>query len=87
MYQGDKAQYRHFQYLWPYCAQKGKGVLSTHDKKDGWDGPCNRMEYDLTNFDPDYEFDRDSFFSNVAKIMEIKYFNRNKQFMIRLYRK
>ena len=27
-----------------------------------------------------------AFFSNVAKIMEIKYFNRIKQFMIRLYR-
>ena len=50
-------------------------MLSTHDKKDGWDGPCNRMENDLTNFDPDYEFDRDSFFNNFTKIMGIKYFN------------
>ena len=44
------------------------------------------METDLTNFDPDYEFDPDSFFNNVIKIMSIKYFNRIKQFIIRLYR-
>ena len=30
-------------------------MLCTHDKKDGWDGPCNKM--DLTNLDPNYEFD------------------------------
>ena len=61
-------------------------MLSTHDRKDGWDGPCNKMEIDLTNFDPDYEFDRENFFNNVNKIMSIIYFNRIKQFMIRLYR-
>ena len=44
------------------------------------------MENDLLNFDPDYEFDRDNFFNNVHKIMSIKFFNRIKQFMIRLYR-
>ena len=60
--------------------------MSTHDKKEGWDRPCNKMENDLLNFDPDYEFDRDCFFNNVHKIMSIKFFNRIKQFMIRLYR-
>ena len=49
-------------------------------------GPCNRMESDLTDLDPDYEFNRESFLNNVNKIMNIKYFNRIEQFMIRLYR-
>ena len=61
-------------------------MLSAHDKKDGWDSSCNKMENDLADFDPEYEFDRDSFFNNVTMIMSIKYFNRIKQFMIRLYR-
>ena len=43
------------------------------------------MESDLTNLDPSYDFDRENF-KNVKKIMSIKYFNRMKQFMIRLYR-
>ena len=60
-------------------------MLCAHDKKDGWEGPCNRMENDLTDLDPDYEFNREGFFSNINKIMNIKYFNRIKQFMIRLY--
>ena len=37
-------------------------MLCAHDKKDGWEGPCNRMENDLTDLDPDYEFNRESFF-------------------------
>ena len=61
-------------------------LLSTHDRSDGWESPCNKMESDLTNLDPSYDFDRESFFNNVKKIMSIKYFNRIKQFMIRLYR-
>ena len=39
-------------------------ILSTHDKKDGWDSSCNRMENDLTEYDPEYEFDSESFFNN-----------------------
>ena len=27
-------------------------LLSTHDRSDGWEGPCNKMESDLTNLDP-----------------------------------
>ena len=37
-------------------------ILSTHDRKDGWESACNRMESDLTEYDPDYEFDRECFF-------------------------
>ena len=74
------------------CTKKAKGcshfykLLCAHDKKDGWDGLCNKMESDLTKLDQNYEFYRECFFNNVKKIMNIKYFNRIKQFMIRLYR-
>ena len=44
------------------------------------------MECDLTDLDPDYEFNTESFFNNVNRLMNIRYFNRIKQFMIRLYR-
>ena len=44
------------------------------------------MENDLINLDPKYAFDREHFFKNVKNIMNIKYFNRIKQFMIRLHR-
>ena len=44
------------------------------------------MENELTDLDPNYDFDRDKFLNNVKKIMSIRYFNRIKQFMIRLYR-
>ena len=60
-------------------------LLSANDKQDGWESPCNRMENDLTNFNPEYDFDRGCFLKNV-NIMKLKYFNRIKQFMIRLYR-
>ena len=59
-------------------------LLSFEDKKDGWDSAC--MERDLTDFDPNYIFDRDEFFSAVKKIINLNYFNRIKQFMIRLFR-
>ena len=44
------------------------------------------MERDLTDFDPNYVFEMDEFYSNVKKIMNLNFFNRIKQFMIRLYR-
>ena len=44
------------------------------------------MERDLTDFDPNYVFEMDDFFANVKKIMKLNFFNRIKQFMIRLYR-
>ena len=44
------------------------------------------MERDLTDFDPNYIFDRDEFFLMVKKVMSLDYFNRIKQFMIRLFR-
>ena len=39
----------------------------SHDRSDGWDGPCNKMESDLTNLDPNYDFDLERFFNNVKK--------------------
>ena len=53
---------------------------------DGWDSASRSMERDLTDFDPNYLFERDNFFANVKKIMNLNFFNRIKQFMIRLYR-
>ena len=47
------------------------------------------MESDLTDLDdldPNNDFDREKFLNNVKKIMSIRYFNRIKQFMIRLCR-
>ena len=43
-------------------------LLCAHDKKDGWDSPCYKMENDLTNLDPNYEFDRECFFNNEHKV-------------------
>ena len=37
-------------------------LLSFHDKKDGWDGACCSMECDLTDFEQNYIFERESFF-------------------------
>ena len=39
------------------CAHFYK-LLSMHDKNVGWDAPCNCMERDLVDFDPDYNFDQ-----------------------------
>ena len=44
------------------------------------------MEHDLTDFDPNYIFDRDEFFLMVKKIMSLDFCNRIKQFMIRLFK-
>ena len=60
-------------------------LLSAHNKNDGWEAPCNGMERDLEDFDPDYDFDREMFVEYTKKIMNLKYFNRIKQFMIRLF--
>ena len=63
-------------------------LLCANDKNDGWVAPCNGMEKDLTEFNPSYNFEREIFFlENLGKIMSLIYFNRIKQFMIRLYRK
>ena len=32
-------------------------VLGAHDRSDGWDRPCNKMESDLTNLELSYDFD------------------------------
>ena len=61
-------------------------LLSFEDRKYGWDSACRSMEWDLTDFDPNYIFDRDKFFSTVQKIINLNYFNRIEQFMIRLFR-
>ena len=44
------------------------------------------MERDLTDFDQNYFFEMEVFYANVKKIMNLNFFNRIKQFMIRLYR-
>ena len=51
-------------------------LLSSNDKKDGWDSASRSMECDLTDSDPNYIFDRDEFFLMVKKIMILNYFNR-----------
>ena len=61
-------------------------LLDYESKKDGWDNASRGMERDLTDFDPNYVFEIDEFYSNVKKIMNLNFFNRIKQFMIRLYR-
>ena len=60
-------------------------LLSAYDKNDGWESPCNGMERDLEDFDPDCDFDQEVFFEYINKIMNLKYFNRIKQFMVRLF--
>ena len=44
------------------------------------------MERDLLDCDPSYHFDSETFYGNVKKIVNLNFFNRIKQFMIRLYR-
>ena len=44
------------------------------------------MERDLTDFYPNYIFEKDEFFQIVKNIMSLNLFNRIKQFMIRLFR-
>ena len=61
-------------------------LLSFNDKKDGWDSNSRSMEQDLTDFDPNYIFEIDEFFLTVKKIMSLNFFNRIKQFIIRLFR-
>ena len=61
-------------------------LLCANDKTDGCVASCNGMERDLTEFNPSYKFERETFLENLGKIMSLKYFNRLKQFMIRLYR-
>ena len=39
-------------------------LLCAHDKQDGWENPCNKMENDLTNLNPEYTFDRECCFKN-----------------------
>ena len=60
-------------------------LLSSHDKSDGWEASCCSMERDLVDFDPNYIFEKEHFFPNVKKIMNLNCFNRIKQFMIRLF--
>ena len=61
-------------------------VLCVNDKNNGWENPCKSMERDLKSIDQNYTFDRNKFFNNNKISMSLKYFNRVKQFMIRLYR-
>ena len=56
------------------------------EKKDGWEAAFRGMERDLLKFDPNNNFDSQTFYENVKKILNLKYFNRIKQFMLRLYR-
>ena len=42
-------------------------LLTSNDKKDGWDSASRSMERDLTDLDPNYIFDRDVFFLIVKK--------------------
>ena len=60
-------------------------LLSVHDKSYGWEASCCCMERDLVDFDPNYIFEREHFFLNVKRIMNLNFFNRIKQFMIRLF--
>ena len=60
-------------------------LLSINEKKDGWASPCIKMENDIMANDPLYSFEPESFAENIKNIMKLKYFNRIKQFMIRLY--
>ena len=39
-------------------------LLSYNDKKDSWESANRSMQRDLTDFDPNYIFDRDEFFVN-----------------------
>ena len=44
------------------------------------------MKRELTEFDPNYEHDREAFMKNVKQKLNLGVFNRIKQFMLRLYR-
>ena len=55
-------------------------------RKDGWDNACRGLERDLLDFDPNYCFNTEVFYTNVKKIVNINLFNRIRQFMLRLYR-
>ena len=44
------------------------------------------MERDLNDFYLNYNFEKDEFSQNVKKIMSLNFFNRIKQFMMRLFR-
>ena len=61
-------------------------LLCVNNKSDGWENPCKSMEIDLKNVDQNYTFERNEFFNNIKLIMSLKYFNRIKQFMMRLFR-
>ena len=56
------------------------------EKKDGWDAACRGMERDLLDFDPHFNFNPQTFYENVKKVLNLNYFNRIKQFMLRLYK-
>ena len=61
-------------------------LLNFDKRKNGWDKACRGMERDLSDFDPNYCFDSEAFYTNVKKIVNLNYFNRIKQFMLRMYR-
>ena len=42
-------------------------LLCAQDKNDEWVAPCNGMEKDLVEFDPNYDFDLERFLSNGKK--------------------
>ena len=44
------------------------------------------MKRELTEFDPNYEHDREAFMKNVKQKLNLGVFNRIKQFMLRLYK-
>ena len=44
------------------------------------------MERDLLDFDPNSNFNSQTFYENIKKLLSLNYFNRIKQFMLRLYR-
>ena len=43
-------------------------LLSFEEKTDGWDAACRGMERDLLGFDPNCNFDPQTFYENVRKI-------------------
>ena len=59
-------------------------LLNFEEKKDGWENACRDLERDLMDFDPNYCFKTEVFY--VKKIIILNFFNRIKQFMLRLYR-
>ena len=42
-------------------------LLCANDKNDGWAAPCNRMERDLTEFNLNYNFRRETFFREFGE--------------------